>query len=170
MTTHTLTVMALGDREVVMRRTFDAPRALVFDAWTKPEIVTRWLGVRAGWTMPVCEIDLRVGGRYRWVWEHESGKKMGMGGEYREIVVPERIVATEKFDESWYRGGAVVTHVLTEDGAATVSTVTVRYETTEARDIVLASPMEQGVSEGYAALDAVLPEVARGAEGRETSS
>src|SRR6266446_2444427 len=103
-----------GDREIVMTRVFDAPRSLVFDAFTKPELVKQWLLGPPGWSMPVCEIDLRVGGTYRYVWRHANGNEMGMGGVYREIVAPERIVTTEKFDESWYPGEAVGTVVLVE--------------------------------------------------------
>jgi len=97
--TGTLQVSTRGDREIVMTRDFAAPRQLVFDAFTKPELVRRWLLGPPGWSMPVCEMDFRVGGSYRYVWRHEKGQEMGMGGVYREIVVPERIVSTEKFDE-----------------------------------------------------------------------
>ena len=137
------------DRDIAMTRTFDAPRRLVFDAWTKPELIKRWLGVRNGWTMPVCEVDLRVGGAYRYVWRSLKGQDMGMGGVFREIVVPERIVATEKFDESWYAGEAVDTTVFVEKGGQTTVTTTVRYESKEARDAVLKTPMATGVAESY---------------------
>src|SRR2546430_2321535 len=82
-----------GERDIVMTRVFDAPCQLVFDAHTKPELVKRWLLGPPGWSMPVCEIDLRVGGKYRFVWRHDrNGTEMGMGGVYREIKAPERIV------------------------------------------------------------------------------
>lgn len=152
----TLKLTANGDREIVMTRSFNASRRLVFDAFTKPELVRRWLLGPDGWTMPVCDIDLRVGGSYRYVWRHEKGHQMGMGGEYREIVVPERIVSTEKFDESWYPGEAVGTLVFSEQGGVTTVTQTVRYDTKEARDAVLKSPMESGVSAGYNRLEKVL--------------
>ena len=145
-----LAITTPSDREIAMTRVFDAPRRLVFDALTKPELVKRWLGVRAGWTMPVCEIDLRVGGAYRYVWQQEAnGARMGMGGVFREIVRPERIVATEKFDESWYPGDAVDTMVLVEQGNKTTLTTTVLYDSKAARDSVLKSPMATGVAEGY---------------------
>src|SRR5690348_490411 len=100
-----LKVTMPSDREIAMTRVFDAPRTLVFDAHTKPELVKRWLLGPPGWTMPVCEIDLRVGGKYRWVWRSDSdGSTMGIGGVYREIVAHERLVATERFDEAWYPG------------------------------------------------------------------
>ncbi|MEZ6003896.1 MAG: SRPBCC family protein [Planctomycetota bacterium] len=150
---HPLSIRALGELEIVMTRRFDAPRALVFDAWTRPELLKRWLGVRGGWTMPVCEIDLRVGGTYRYVWRHESGAEMGMGGVYREIVAGKRIVATERFDSPWYPGEALITNELEEIAGGTLCSVHMLYETKEARDMVLASPMESGIGEGYAALD-----------------
>src|ERR671918_1496223 len=117
--TGTLKVTTPTDREIAMTRVFDAPRNLVFDAYTKPELVQRWLGVHGGWSWSVCEIDLRVGGAYRFVWRGLGGGEMGMRGVYREVVVPERIVATEAFDQSWYPGEAVSTVTLVEQGDRT---------------------------------------------------
>lgn len=154
--TGALKVTTRGDCEIVMTRVFDAPRHLVFDAHTKPELVRQWLLGPPGWSMPVCEIDLRVGGTYRYVWRHTDGNEMGMGGVYLEIVVPERIVATEKFDESWYPGEAVDTIVLVEHAGRTTLTQTVRYESRDARDAVLKSPMESGVAAGYDRLAGLL--------------
>ena len=139
-----------GGREIVMTRAFDAPRKLVFDALTKPELVKQWLLGPDGWSMPVCEIDLKVGGKYRYVWRRDKdGTEMGMGGVYREIVEPERVVATEKFDQSWYPGEALGTLVLIEQGGKTTLTQTVLYESREARDGVLKSGMEKGVVASY---------------------
>jgi len=152
-----LTVAANGERELVMRRTFDAPRQLVFDAFSKPELVRQWLLGPPGWSMPVCEIDFRVGGKYRYVWRHDrNGNEMGMGGVYREIVTPERIVNTETFDEPWYPGEAVGTLVLTEESGKTKVTQTVLYASREARDGVLQSPMESGVAASYDRLENLL--------------
>src|SRR3954469_9870556 len=145
-----------GERDIVITRGFDAPRALVFEAYTTPELVRRWLLGPPGWSMPVCEIDLRVGGSYRYVWRHEKGQEMGMGGVYREIVVPERIVSTEKFDESWYPGEAVGTLSLSDRDGRTLVTQTVMYDTPEAREAVLKSPMEKGVEAGYKRLEELL--------------
>lgn len=146
----TLKVTTPTDREIVMTRVFDAPRHLIFDAHTKPELVKRWLLGPPGWSMPVCEIDLRVGGKYRYVWRRDSdGTQMGMGGVYREIVAPERIVDTEKFDEAWYPGEAVDTLVLVEQGGKTTLTLTMLLESRAARDAVLKSGMESGVTASY---------------------
>jgi uncharacterized protein YndB with AHSA1/START domain len=147
--TGTLQVITPSEREIVMSRVFDAPRSLVFDAWTKPELLERWLGVRGGWSMVVCEVDLRVGGAYRFVWRGPDGAEMGMGGVYREIVSPERLVATESFDDPWYPGEALDTTVLLEDGGKTTATTTVLYESKEIRDAVLESGMARGVAESY---------------------
>jgi uncharacterized protein YndB with AHSA1/START domain len=152
----TLQVTTPSEREIVMTRDFDAPRDLVFDAWTKPELLKRWLGVRAGWSMTVCEIDLTVGGAYRYVWSGPDGAEMGMGGVYREIVEPKRLVATEKFDEAWYGGEALDTLVLVEHDGKTTATTTVLYDSKEIRDAVLQSGMDRGVAESYDVLDEVL--------------
>ena len=145
----TLKVTTPSDREISMIRAFNAPRNLVFDAWTKPELLERWLGVRAGWSLAVCEIDLKVGGKYRWVWRHKDGKEMGMGGVYREIKRPEKIVSTEKFDDPWYEGEAIVTLTLTEQNGKTTITESILYDSKEIRDAVLKSPMESGVAESF---------------------
>jgi uncharacterized protein YndB with AHSA1/START domain len=157
MNTGNLKLTTRGDHEIVMTRDFNAPRTLVFDAFTKPELLKQWLLGPPGWTMPVCEVDLRVGGAYRYVWRQSSdGREMGMGGVYREISVPERIVCTEKFDEAWYPGEAVGTLVLVEQGGKTTVTQTMLYQSREARDAVLKSGMEEGVTASYDRLDAVL--------------
>ncbi len=154
----TFSIMAHGDREIVVTRVFDAPRRLVFDAYTKPELVKTWLLGPDGWSMPVCEIDLRAGGKYRYVWKNDAdGREMGMGGIYREIVAPERIVASEKFDEAWYPGEAVDTIVLTEQDGKTTLTQTILYNSRETRDVVLKSPMETGMAASYDRLERVLP-------------
>lgn len=145
------------DLEIQVTRDFHAPRQLVFDAFTKPELVRRWLLGPEGWTMPVCEIDLRVGGEYRYVWRKAGVKDMGMGGVFREIVAPEKLVATEKFDESWYAGEAIDTTVFVEDGEITRTTITVRYESKEARDMASRSGMERGMAAGYNRLEQMLP-------------
>jgi uncharacterized protein YndB with AHSA1/START domain len=151
-----LEVTTPSDREIAMTRVFNAPARLVFDAWTKPELIKRWLGVRTGWTMAVCEVDLRVGGKYRFVWRGPD-MTMGMGGLYREVVPPTRLVSTERFDEAWYEGEAVDTMVLVEQDGKTTVTTTVRYVSREVRDAVIKSGMASGVAEGYDKLAELLP-------------
>lgn len=149
-----------GDVEIVMTRTFNAPRRTVFDAMTKPELIRRWLLGPDGWTMPVCEVDLRVGGKYRYVWRHENGQEMGVSGVYREIVPPEKIVHSEQFDEAWYPGENVITAVLTESAGKTTLRSTIRCESAKAREGMLATGMEKGVAWSYDRLDEVLASLA----------
>jgi uncharacterized protein YndB with AHSA1/START domain len=144
--TGTLKVTTAGDREIVMTRVFDAPRQLVFDAFTRPELLKRWFGPR-GWSLVVCDVELRVGGGFRFVLRGPDGKDMGMRGVYREIVPPERSVHMESFDD--YPGESQVTAVLTEEGGRTTLTATVLYPSPEVRDIVIQSGMEHGAAESY---------------------
>jgi uncharacterized protein YndB with AHSA1/START domain len=154
-----LSVTTPSDREIVITRVFDAPRTLVFDCMSKPELVKRWLLGPPGWTMPVCEIDLRVGGRYRYVWRGPDGTEMGMGGVYREIVPPERIVQTELFDQDWTGGETVGTALLTEKDSRTILTITVLYSSKEARDGALRTGMTEGMSAGYDRLAELLASI-----------
>jgi uncharacterized protein YndB with AHSA1/START domain len=146
-----------SDREIQVTRIFGAPRALVFDAFTKPELVQRWLLGPPGWTMPVCEIDLKVGGGYRYLWRHESdGREMGMRGVFREIVSPSLLVASEEFDEAWYPGEALDTTAFVEESDATRITITVLYKTKDARDIARRSGMEHGMAASYDRVEELL--------------
>ena len=148
--TNTLQVAKSGDNELVIARTFDAPRALVFDAFTKPDLVKRWLLGPPGWSMPVCEIDLKVGGRFRYVWRNdERAKDMGVGGAFREIVPPERLVHDELFDEDWTGGQTVVTTMFSEENGKTTVTMTVRYSTSVAREAALGMGMTTGMDQSY---------------------
>jgi predicted 3-demethylubiquinone-9 3-methyltransferase (glyoxalase superfamily)/uncharacterized protein YndB with AHSA1/START domain len=151
-----------GEREILMTRAFDASRDLVFEALTKPALVQRWLLGPPGWTMPVCEIDLRVGGRYRYVWRNQDGREMGVTGLYRSIERPGRIVHTENFDEAWYAGESLITTELVEKGGRTEMTATLLYESKDARDSVLKSGMEGGVTQSYDRLEALLTENTKG--------
>ena len=147
-----------SDREIQVSRDFDAPRSLVFDAFTKPELVRRWLLGPPGWTMPVCEIDLRVGGSYRYVWRSEKdGSQMGIRGVFREVTPVERVVATERFDDAWYPGEALDTTVFDERRGITRTTITIFYESQEARDTARRSGMEYGMAAGYDRLETLLP-------------
>jgi len=152
-----LQVTTPSDCEIAMTRVFDAPRRFVFDAWTKPELVKQWLLGPPGWIMPVCEIDLRVGGRYRFVWRGPDGTEMGMGGVHREIVVPELIVNTQLFDDDWTGGETIGTLLLTEHDGKTTLTNSVLYFSKEARDNALKTGMADGVEMGYQRLDILLP-------------
>jgi len=151
-----LTIEKPSDLEVAIIRSFDAPRELVWAAMTNPDLVRRWLLGPPGWTMPVCEIDLRVGGAYRYVWRNDEGGEMGMGGVYQEIAPPERIVDVQRFDEDWTGGETTVTVTLSERDGRTTMTTTVLYPSTEAREAALATGMTGGMEAGYARLDALL--------------
>ena len=160
--TGTLIVTTPTDREIVMTRVFDAPRKLVWEVHTKPELVQRWLLGPDGWSMPVCEMDLRVGGKYRWVWRRDKdGTEMASGGVFQEIVAPERLVSTEQFEQPWYPGEGLNTLVLTEKDGKTTLTQTMRYESREIRDQVLKSGMESGVETSYDRLDEIFAKAAR---------
>ena len=154
-----LEVIADPDKPtIVTRRTFDAPRALVFEAWTKPEYIKRWLGPRA-MEMVVCDVDLRVGGSYRFVHRAPDGQQFGFHGTYKEIVRPERLVASYVF-ELFPDAEALETLVLEERDGRTTATTTTVHKTIQNRDGHLANgAMEAGMSEGYARLDALLPEI-----------
>ena len=155
-------ITAHGDREIVVTRVFDAPRRLVFDAYTKPELIKKWLLGPDGWSMPICETDLRTGGKYRYVWRNETdGSEMGMGGVYRDVVPPERIVVTEVFDEAWYPGEAVDTIILVEQNGQTTLTQTILYDSRATRDAVLKSPMQTGMAASYDRLEKFLPSLRR---------
>ena len=151
-----LTITTPSDREIAITRVFDAPRELVFEAYTTPALLKRWLGVFGGWSLAVCEIDLRVGGTYRYVWHGRDGVQMGMGGIFREIVVPERIVSSEKFDDPWYEGEALGTVTFVEQAGKTTLTITMRYDSQAIRDAVIKSPMEQGMAASFDQLEALL--------------
>jgi uncharacterized protein YndB with AHSA1/START domain len=130
-----------------MTRIFDAPRRLVFEAWTNPKHVPQWMLGPVGWTMPVCEIDLRVGGAWHFVWRGADGSEMAMRGVYREITPPERLVSTE----SW--GGpypeTVNTLTLVEKDGKTTATLTILYPSKEAREAALQTGMKDGVAMSY---------------------
>lgn len=151
-----LQITTPSDREIAIVRVFDAPRRLVFEALTKPELVSQWLLGPEGWTMPICEIDLRVGGKYRYVWRKAASQEMGISGVYREIVPPERIVNTEQFDNAWYPGESLVTNTLVEKDGKTTLTLTMLYDSKEIRDGVLKSGMESGVAVSYDRLAKIL--------------
>ena len=144
--TGALKVTTPSDREIVLTRVFDAPRHLVFDAFSKPELLKRWFGPR-GWSLVVCEVDLKVGGGFRFVMRGPDGREMGMRGVYREIAPPERSVHMESFDD--YPGESQVTAIFVEQEGKTTLTATVLYPSREVRDAVIQSGMEHGAAESY---------------------
>lgn len=146
------------DREVVVTRVVDAPRRLVFEAWTDPRHIPNWLLGPEGWTMPVCELDLRPGGAWRYVWRKSDGSEMTMGGLVREVTPPERLVTTERWGPEWPE--TVNTLTLTETGGRTTITLTITYPSKAARDAALESGMKGGMDESFARLDQVVGSLA----------
>jgi len=143
-----------------MTRLFDAPRILVFDAMTKPEHVRQWWGcLGEGYSVPVCEIDLRPGGAWRFVNRHPKGEA-AFHGEYREIAPPSRLVFTEIF-EAFPDTVSVVTAELTEEGGKTRLIATVQYPSLDVRDAVIASGMARGAATSYDRLEDLVAELQR---------
>lgn len=163
----TLKVTTPTDREIVMTRVFEAPRRLVWDAFTKPELLRRWFGPR-GWSLAVCEVDLKVGGGFRFVLRGPDGRDLGMRGVYREIVPPERSVHMESFDD--YPGESQVTAFMAEQGGKTTLTATVLYPSKEIRDAVIQSGMEHGAAESYDKLAELLAATATREESQGTGT
>ena len=153
-----LQVATPTDREIVLTRVFDAPSRLLFDAFTKPELLKRWYGAR-GWNLVVCDVDLRVDGTWRFVSCGPDGTEMGQGGVYRVILPPHRLVYTELFDDQSYPGESLITHEFAEHNGRTTLSSTLLYASREGRDIVLRYPMKRGVAESYGRLATLLPEM-----------
>ena len=151
-----LKVTTPSDREIAMARTFNAPRELVFKAWTTPDLLKRWLYGPEDWRLMDCEIDLKVGGAIRWVWRHQDGESMGLRGVYREIIPPDKLVFTEIFDDNWTGGETFVTITFVESGGKTTVTQSILYVSKAARDGALKSGMEEGMAVGYDRLEKLL--------------
>lgn len=143
-----------GKPTIITRRWLDAPRELVFDIFTKPEHVKRWLGPRR-LTMVECQIDLRVGGGYRWLFRAPDGQQFGFHGEFREIVRPERIVQTFIF-EPFPDAVVIDTLTLEEKDGRTLATSHSIHPTVKDRDMHIANGMEHGMVEGYEKMDELL--------------
>jgi len=152
--TERLQVTTPTEREIVMTRVFDAPRRLVFEAWTNPEHLPHWMLGPEGWTMPVCEIDLRPGGAWHFVWRRADGTEMAMSGVYKEVTPPERLVSTESWGGNWAE--TLNTLTLSEANGKTTITNTILYPSKEARDAALKTGMKEGVSQGFNRLDEYL--------------
>jgi len=143
---------------IEMTRLFDAPRHLVFEAMSKPEHIKRWWGcLGAGYSVPVCEVDLRPGGKWRFVNRHPKGEAV-FYGVYREIAPPDRVVFTEIF-EPFPDAESVVTAVFTEENGKTRLTATVVYPSVEVRDMVLKTGMANGAAISYDRLEEVAREL-----------
>jgi uncharacterized protein YndB with AHSA1/START domain len=174
-----LTVTTKGDREVAITREFDAPRHLVFDALTTPELLRRWMSGPPGFTMTECEFDARTGGSYRYAWRQADGAVMGIRGLCKEVKRPELIVATERFDVPWFHrsrgeedamfldslrpgleefgpGETVVSQRLVEHNGKTTLNMTLSYDSQETRDLVMKTGATMGMESGYDKLDELL--------------
>ncbi len=163
MKTGQLQVTTPTEREIVMTRIFASPRSAVFEALTRPELLKCWCYGPDGWSMVDCEVDLRVGGTYHFVLRGADGTRMGLGGVYREVIPPERIVNTELFDQDWTE--TLATTLLEEEGGKTTLTSTVRYSSKDARDAALKSGMLRGAGASYDRLEELLVSAAaRGSE------
>lgn len=146
------------DTEVVITRVVDAPRRIVFDAWTVPRHISRWMLGPDGWSMPVCEIDLRPGGSWRYVWRKTNEAEMEMTGTVREVVPPERYVTTESWGPEWPE--TVNTLVLIEAEGQTTMTLTITYPSKEAREAALRTGMKDGMERSFQRLDQLVGDIA----------
>ena len=160
MSTAAVKITTPTECEILITRTFNAPRELVWQTLSDPELLKKWLFGPPGWTMTVCEEDQRPGGTFRWAWSGPDEAEMVMSGVYREISPPERVVRTEKFEFGCapQAGEQVATLVLTEQNDKTLLTLSIIYPSKEARDGALASGMDKGLEAGYARLETILAE------------
>jgi uncharacterized protein YndB with AHSA1/START domain len=150
-----------SDTEVKVTRSFKAPRALVYRAYTDPKLVQRWLAGQPGWSMPVCEMDVRVGGNYRWQWQSDEGnEEFGFSGTFREVQPNAKLVHTERYDAAagfeFPGGDALVTVTFTEDNGITTLTTLIDYKSNEARDAAVSTGMTDGMEQSYQLLDQLL--------------
>lgn len=154
-----LQVATPTDTTILMTRSFRAPRQLVWEAMTKPELIRKWVFAPPGWTMTTCEGEPRVGASFRWAWNDEQGKPaLAIHGVVREARAPERLTHTEimEMGECGPLGELLATIELSEQGGQTHMRMTLAFATKEARDGALASGMEQGMEAGYTQLDGLL--------------
>ena len=155
-----------SDCEVHVARSFKAPKALVYRAYTEPQLVRRWMLGPPGWTMPVCEMDVRVGGNYRWRWRSDdNASEFGFSGTFREVHPASRVVHTEAYDPGTLGDGypgepAIVTVTFTEEGGVTTVTTLIDFRTKETRDAAMATGMTDGMEQSYQLLDGLLREQA----------
>jgi uncharacterized protein YndB with AHSA1/START domain len=145
--TGNLTFTTPTDREIVITRDFDAPRQRLFEAYSNPKHLQQWLLGPPGWTMPICEADVRTGGAWHFVWRNAEGQEMAMSGVYKEVKSPERIINTEKWGEQWPETTNTV--AFAEHKGKTTVTTTILYPDKAARDAALNSGMKDGVAVSY---------------------
>jgi uncharacterized protein YndB with AHSA1/START domain len=155
----TATVTLPTDEQILITREFDAPKHLVYKAWTTPELVKRWWNAKRG-EVTVAEIDLRVGGRWRYVMVTDDGFEVGFHGEYREMVPNERIVSTEVYEGlpegvTEDEGSVVNTVTFTENDGRTALTLLVQATSKESRDAIIDSGMEAGMQDAMDLLEEV---------------
>ena len=155
-----LAVTTPSDREIVISRVFDAPRTLVFDAYTNPEHLPHWMLGPQGWTMPVCEVDLRPGGAWHFGWRHSDGSQMEMRGTYKEVRPPERLVSIESWGGDWPE--TVNTLMFSEENGKTTITCKILYPSQDARDAALKTGMKEGMALSFKRLDERLGALATG--------
>ena len=154
-----------SDTEVLVKRSFDAPAELVWRAYVEPDLMRRWCGSTPGWSMPVCEMDMRVRGQYRWRWRSdEEGQEFGFIGEVLEVVPHARIVHTQIFDAGnmgFSMGGepSIVTVTFDEVNGVTNVATTIKYESKADRDEAMSTGMTEGMEMNYKVLDGVLAEM-----------
>jgi len=154
-----------SESTVMVTRAFNAPCDLVYKAYTTPALVRRWLLGPPGWAMPVCEMDVRVGGKYRWRWRNEAdGKEFGFYGEFTEVTAPSRLAHTEFFDPGDMGGnmgeGALITVTFTEENGVTTMASLMDFKTRESRDAAMSTGMTDGMEMSYERLDAVVADLA----------
>ncbi|HWQ12603.1 MAG TPA: SRPBCC family protein [Roseiflexaceae bacterium] len=162
------TVTLPSDREIRITRAINAPRRLVFEAYTCPAHLPHWMLGPEGWTMPVCEVDLRPGGAWRFVWCRADGSELEMQGVYREIAPPERLVSTESWGGDW--PDMLNTLLLSEEGGRTTITHQLLFPSQEARDAALRTGMQEGMSESFDRLEAYLARSAFSPDGQQLVS
>jgi uncharacterized protein YndB with AHSA1/START domain len=154
----TVEITTPSDVEIVMSRVVNAPRRLVWEAWTRPEYIQQWMLGPDGWSMPVCENDVRAGGSWHFVWRKASGTEMAMRGSYKEVVPPERIVKTEKWGPEWPE--TINTLTLEEKDGRTTVRESILYPSKAARDAALETGMADGAAQSFDRLEKLLTTLA----------
>jgi uncharacterized protein YndB with AHSA1/START domain len=144
---NSIVMTLLSEREIAITRVFDAPRSLVFEAYTSPEHLPHWLLGPPGWTMTVCEMDLRPGGAWHWAWRNSDGREMEMRGVYKEVQPPERVVSTESWGAEWPETLNTVT--FTEEGGKTTLSIRILYASEETLDAAIKTGMKEGLNMSY---------------------